>query len=188
MREDRSLSLFGIVEVELQVPKEKRMWDSFLFPAHHLRAWTKEQAGRSGRGMLCVEQGESEDGSPQLNSSPGPGKVCPVARRNNQNVTQRSVIWVGQPPPGQPGMLQRYQAAMLFPGARGPLGLSFPPRGEGQESEQPHGAPGEHPGVDPLHLESSGIIYKETLARHLACSELSVPWFHYYGETWKRTF
>lgn len=126
--------------------------------AHHLRAWTEEQAGRSAGGMLCVDQGESEDGSPN------PGKVCLVARRSNQNVTRRSVIWVGQPPPSLLGMLQRCQAAMLFPGACGPLGLSFPPWGKGQESEQPHRAPGEHPGVEPLFLESKGIIYEETLA------------------------
>lgn len=113
---------------------------------------------------------------PQHTTSPSPGKVCPGARRSYQNVTQGSVIWVGQPPPRQLGMLQRCQAAMLFPGARGPLRLSFPSCRKGQENKQPH----RDPKVDSLYLKSSGIIYKETFTQHLARSEFSVPlWFHY---------
>lgn len=93
-------------------------------------------------------------------------KLCSVARRSSQNVTQGHVIWVGQLPLSQLGILQRCQAALLFPGACGPLGFSLPPPGKGQ-SEQPHRLPGEHPGVVLLYLESSGIIHVQPLAQHL---------------------
>lgn len=77
--------------------------------------------------------------SPHPNPSPSPRKVCPVAGRSNQNVTQGHVIWVGQPPPSQLGLLQRCQAALLFPGACGPLGFfSSSLRQKGQGSKQPY--------------------------------------------------
>lgn len=120
------------------VPKGKRTWGAFPLSSPS-QVWFEEQAERSARGMLCKDHRESEDTALILTPSPSPEKSVLTARRSNQNVTQGSVIWVGQSPPSQLGSLWRRQAAMLLPRACGPLGVSLPPRGKDTRVRSPTG-------------------------------------------------
>lgn len=141
----RALPMFGSLEAELKCPKRRGCGVAFPLTSPS-QVWAEEQTGRSAGGMLfCKGHRESEDRAfilplPQLR------KRLPCSEKKRPECNTGNVTWVGQPPSCQLGRLQRLQAAVLFPGAYGPLGFSFPPSwGKGHEGEQTHRPPGERP-------------------------------------------
>lgn len=62
--------MLGIVEAELLSAQREENGGQCSLPAHYFRLWNEEWAGKSARGMLCVDQGEPEDGSPNITLPP----------------------------------------------------------------------------------------------------------------------